>query len=101
MSKQQPVEETLNKQTSKLPEGWHFTEKYGYVFVSPGGIAWVVERQGNKLESVSVKITKDQIVGRLSSERTKRAEAERRRYNLAKTARTPSSLTGGEVKGLN
>ena len=33
MSKQQPVEETLNKQTSKLPEGWHFTEKYGDVFV--------------------------------------------------------------------
>jgi hypothetical protein len=101
MSKQQPMEETLNKQTSKLPEGWHFTEKYGDVFVSPGGIAWVVERQGNKLESISVPLTKDDMVKKLSEERTKNArylkEWRKSKRNLSK----PSNLTGGEVKGLN
>jgi hypothetical protein len=63
------MEATLNKQTSKLPEGWHFTEKYGYVFVSPGGIAWLVERQGNKLESVSGSLTKDDIIGKTAIEK--------------------------------
>ena len=63
------MEETLSKQTSKLPEGWHFTERYGYVFVSPGGIAWVVERQGNKLESVSGCLTKDDIIVKTAFEK--------------------------------
>jgi hypothetical protein len=63
------METTMNKQTSKLPEGWHFTEKHGYVFVSPGGSAWVVERQGNKLESVSGSLTKDDLMGKTAIEK--------------------------------
>ena len=70
------MEEALSKQTSKLPEGWHFTERYGHVFVSPGGIAWVVQRKGNKLESVSGSLTKDDIIGKTLTE--KRQDAVRK-----------------------
>ena len=40
----------------KLSEGWHHTERYGEVFVSPGGIAWVVrEVAGGELKSVPLR----------------------------------------------
>ena len=71
----------------KLPEGWHDTEKYGPVFVSPGGIAWAVQLVGSKFENIAVKITKKDITGKPSAERIKHAAAEKRRYNLAKSSR--------------
>jgi hypothetical protein len=58
---------------TKLKEGWVSTEKYAEVYVSPGGIAWVVQRIGNKLESVSVKLPKADITEKSSAERTKNA----------------------------
>ena len=57
----------------KLPEGWVNTEKYGDVYISPGGVAWVVQQQGDKLESVAVQITKEDIIEKSSAERTKSA----------------------------
>jgi hypothetical protein len=76
----------------KLPEGWHSTEKYGDVFVSSGGIAWVVQLVGDKFENIAVKITHEDITAKPSAERMKHAAAEKRRYNLAKTSRTPSNF---------
>ena len=73
----------------RLPEGWHSTERYGDVFVSPGGIAWAVQLVGDKFENISVKITHEDITAKLSAERMKHAAAEKRRYNLAKQIRTP------------
>jgi hypothetical protein len=68
---------------AKLPEGWHNTEKYGDVFISPGGIGWVVQRIGEKLESVVVKISKDEIIGKTAIE--KRMDAIRRQNRWAKS----------------
>ena len=59
--------------TQKLPEGWHNTERFGEVFVSPGGIPWVVQRNGNKLVSVSVPLAKEDIIQKPSAERVKNA----------------------------
>jgi len=87
---------------SKLPEGWHNTEKYGDVFVSPGGVTWVVQRQGDKLESVSVPLTKDDIISKTALE--KRADAIRNQTRRAKTKvpRTqPPILTPGVARVVN
>jgi len=98
------MKDALNKNTSKLPEGWHFTEKYGHVFVSPGGIAWMVQRIGNKLESVSVPLTKDDIVKKLSEERTKNArylkEWRKSKGNLSKPSNLTTSVAGKANDGL-
>jgi hypothetical protein len=87
--------------SSRLPAGWVNTEKYGEVYVSPGGIAWVVQRQGNKLESVSVKITKDDIIGKNATEKRKDAIQKAARRTMSKVLRTtpPILTTGGAGKG--
>jgi len=66
----------------KLPEGWHHTEKYGEVFVSPGGIAWVVKEValvtpglGNELKTVSVTITASDIIKTPAIDLRKRANS--------------------------
>jgi hypothetical protein len=53
----------------RLPEGWHNTESYGEVFVSPGGIAWVVQIFDDQLCSVSVPLSKKDIIGKSAVER--------------------------------
>jgi hypothetical protein len=78
-----PGEDSAPPQTEKLKEGWYNTEKFGEVYVSPGGVGWVVQRQGDKLETVSVKLSKSDIVQKPSSERVKHAMAEKRRYKLS------------------
>ncbi len=92
-----------------LKEGWINTERYGEVFVSPGGIAWAVQRNGDRLDSVSIKITKEDITEKPSAERMKHATAEKKRYNLAKASRTPplqplqqvSAMEKGTTGALN
>ena len=73
----------MTQNDTKLPEGWHNTEKYGDVFISSGGIAWVVQRISNKLESVAIKISKDEIIGKTAIE--KRTDAIRRQTRWAKS----------------
>lgn len=84
----------------KLAEGW-VTTSQGDVFVSPGGLAWVVERRGDALVSVPVKIIKEDIIGNPSAIRTKRAAAERQRYKTRVSARKAASLTVGEAAIAN
>lgn len=67
--------------------GWHHTDKFGDIFVSPDGIAWAVQQNGDRLVNVAVNLNSDDIVQRPAIERVKRASAERRRYNLALAAR--------------
>jgi hypothetical protein len=87
---------------TKLPEGWCNTEKHGDVFISPGGIGWVVQRIGNKLESVAVKISKDEIIGKTAIE--KRTDAIRRqtRRTKSKVSRTKApNLTPSAAEVVN
>ena len=69
------INELQNQQLTsrKLPEGWVNTEKYGDVYISLGGVAWVVQRIGDELASVAVKITREDIIEKSSAERTKSA----------------------------
>ena len=73
----------MTQNDTKLPEGWRNTEKHGDVFISPGGIGWVVQRIGGKLESVAVNISKDEIIGKTAIE--KRTDAIRRQTRCAKS----------------
>jgi len=65
---------TLSSPTERrLPEGWHHTERYGEVYVSPGGVDWVVRQVGNELKSVSVHVTPADIVKTPATELRKAA----------------------------
>ena len=75
------------KQRNEISEGWHLTEKYGDVFVSPSGKVWSVKQIGDKLENVIVEISAEDLIQKPSAERMKHAAAEKRRYNLAKLSR--------------
>ena len=82
---------------AKLPEGWHNTEKHGDVFISLGGIGWVVQRIGGKLESVAVKISKDEIIGKTAIE--KRTDVIRRqtKSKVSQTKAPNLTLCAAEV----
>ena len=67
--------------------GWHHTDKFGDIFISPDGIAWAVQQSGQRFVNVAIKLDSSDIVQRPAIERVKRALAERRRYNLALAAR--------------
>jgi hypothetical protein len=71
----------------KLPEGWHHTEKYGDVFVAPGGSVWVVQQNGQHLINVTVTLNPSDIIKTPAIDRVKHALVERRRYNLALAVR--------------
>ena len=47
---------------SRLSEGWHNTEKYGEVFVAPGGNAWLVQKRGDRLINVAVTLNQSNII---------------------------------------
>ena len=57
----------------RLSEGWHNTEKYGEVFVAPGGNAWVVQQIGQRLINVTVKLDSSDIIKTPLLERRKQA----------------------------
>ena len=69
----------------KLTEGWHNTESYGEVYVSPGGIAWVVQQIGDELASVSVPLAKEDIIREDSA--TRRIKTEQKKKQPSYIAR--------------
>lgn len=84
----------------KLPEGWHYTEKYGEIFVSPGGIAWVVKEMPNhELKSVPVPAKPEDIIKTPATDRVKHAAAERKRYQARLTVRKASNFGTGKAEG--
>ncbi len=56
--------------------GWHHTDKFGDIFVSPDGIAWAVRQNGDRLVNVAVKLNPSDI--------TKTTLLERRKQSIAK-----------------
>ena len=75
---------------TKLPEGWHFTTKYGEVFVSPGGIAYTIQLIDDQLKSIPVKISSAGIIQNLAIDRIKQAQY-MRQYRKSKASITPAS----------
>jgi hypothetical protein len=84
----------------KLPEGWHNTEKYGEVFVSPGGIAWVVQLVGSKLESVAVQLSPSDIIGKGAVEKRKDAIQKAVRRQSIRVLRTKPPILTPSVVGV-
>jgi hypothetical protein len=85
----------------KLSEGWVNTSQ-GDVFISPGGVAWVVERRRDTLVSVPVKLSKDDIIGKSAAERRVEAIQKQTRRARSKGRRTTSTiLTVGAVSKAN
>jgi hypothetical protein len=80
----------------KLPEGWHHTERWGEVFVTPGGSAWVVQHSNDRLINVTVIINLSDIIKTPAIDRVKHAQAMRHyrkntKVSITQTANLPLS----------
>jgi len=77
-----------------LPEGWHESEKYGPVYVSPGGKAWTVQIIRDRLENVIVDVSVNDFIGKSAIELRKDAVRKAARRTMTKVSRTtPPILT--------
>ena len=87
---------------ARLSEGWHNTEKYGEVFVAPGGSAWVVQQSGEHLVNVMVLVNPSDIIKTPALERRKQAVAKqsyrKRQGKRTQTANLPLSEAEGVDK---
>ena len=63
---------------ARLSEGWHHTERWGEVFVAPGGSAWVVQRSGQRLINVTVPLNHSDIIKTPAIDRVRHAQFMRR-----------------------
>ena len=78
----------------ELPEGWHSTERYGDIFVSPSGRAWGVKIIGTKFENVVVDVRAADFIGQSVIERRKEAVRKSVRRQSVQGQRTkPPILT--------
>jgi|GEM_PF-3721654 len=84
--------------TSKLSEGWHYTERYGDVFVTEDGTTWTVRQVGNELQSVPVLISSQDIIKTPSIGRLKHAQAMRRLRKSRGSITRPSSFALQQAK---
>ena len=57
--------------------GWHLTDKFADIFVSPGGSAWAVQQKGDRLINITVKLNPTNVVRTPLLERRKQAIAKR------------------------
>ena len=86
----------------KLSEGWHDTEKYGPIFVSPSGKAWGVQIIGTKLENVIVDVSVRDFIGPSAIEKRKESARKAARRQSTQGQRTkPPILTVGAVSKAN
>jgi hypothetical protein len=76
----------------KLPEGWHDTEKYGPVFVSPSGTAWAVQLVGDKFKNVIVDVSPRDFIGQSAIEKRTNAIKRQVRRAKSKVSRTTPPL---------
>ena len=82
---------------SKLPEGWINTEKYGPVFVSPGGISWSIHRSGTRLDNIAIKLSTGDVIEKSAEAKLKHARAVAQ-WRKSKVAITKAAiLTAGVV----
>ena len=72
----EPENEALHQDYHPPASGWHLTDKYGDVFVSPDGAAWAVQQSGDRFINVTVKLNPTDI--------TKTPLLERRKQSIAK-----------------
>ena len=86
---------------ARLSEGWHHTEKYGEVFVAPGGSAWIVQQSGQRLVNVTVTLNQSDIIKTPAIDRVKHAQAMRRYRNTRVSITQTANLPLSEVYGIN
>ena len=81
--------------------GWHLTDKFGDIFVSPNGSAWAVQQSGQRFINVKVNLDPSDIVKTPAMERVKHAQT-MRCYRKMKASITPKpNLPLSEVYGIN
>jgi hypothetical protein len=85
-----------SSEVTKLTEGWHFTEKYGEVYISPDGTAWTVQLIDEQLKSIPVNITSSDIIKSTAIDRIKDAHRKRLEYQRKVQRRQTSILTPQE-----
>ena len=89
--------EPQTSKASKPPEGWINTEKYGPVFVSPGGISWSIQRSGTRLDNIAIKLSTGDVIEKSAEAKLKHARAVAQ-WRKSKVAITKAAiLTAGAV----
>jgi hypothetical protein len=95
-----PREETLSDH-HQLAAGWHLTDKFGDVFVSPDGSVWAVQQSGDRLINVAVKLDSSDIIKTPSIDRVKHAQAVRHYRKTRVTVTRMPDLPLSEAEGMN
>ena len=89
--------EPQTSKASKPPDGWINTEKYGPVFVSPGGISWSIHRSGTRLDNIAIKLSTGDVIEKSAEAKLKHARAVAQ-WRKSKVAITKAAiLTAGAV----
>ncbi len=83
----------MDTKSNKLPEGWHNTEKYGQVFITPDGSAWTIKSVNNQLQSTQVNISQSDIISTTAIDRTKHNQRMRIYRKSKAPVISPSNLT--------
>ena len=70
--------EAISADHHRLIPGWHHTDKFDDIFVSPDGSAWTVQQSGQRLINVKVELEPSDIIKTPAIEKVKHAQAMRR-----------------------
>jgi len=86
---------------ARFSEGWHHTERYGDVFVTPGGSAWLVQQSGDQLINVTVTPEPSDIIKTPAIARVKHAQAMRRYRKTRAPITSMPNLPLSEAEGVD
>lgn len=81
--------------------GWHLTDKFGDIFVSPDGSAWAVQQSGQRFINVKVNLDPSDIVKTPAMERVKHAQTMRRYRKTKATITSMPNLALSEAEAMN
>ena len=76
-TKQQIQNEEAPEEHHRLAPGWHHTDKFGDIFISPDGSAWIVQQSGDRLTNVMVNLNPTDIIKTAAIDKVKHAQAMR------------------------
>ena len=98
---QRITNETTREDNHRLTRGWHLTDKFGDIFVSPDGSAWAVQQSGQRFINVKVNLDPSDIVKTPAMERVKHAQTMRRYRKTKATITSMPNLALSEAEAMN
>ncbi|MFZ1915542.1 MAG: hypothetical protein WAU55_10800 [Dehalococcoidales bacterium] len=99
-TEQEIQNEKASMESHRSNSGWHLSDKYGDVFISPDGSAWAVQQSGQRLINVKVNLNPSDVIKTPLLERRKQAIA-KQSYRKGQGRRTSAvNLPLSEVETM-